>query len=164
MSVRATGHHESVIYGNRRITDTLFLVMKLKNEFSVANPCGLKKDFCVNCHSHFMDIRPFIKTAIVTKRFIKDVRNEDDVNAIVSEILDCSNINYSELHKFEKSVDGYLLFRAKKEGIHVVYCIDKAHRILFLRVCKHFNEYRKFLQDQQEIKKQISHALLQVSN
>lgn len=153
-----TGHH--TIYGSVYLTYSLLPLMSMKSEISVVSPCSLKKDVCVNCHSHFMNIRPFIKTAIVTKRFVKDCKNED-VKAIVSEILDCSNTNYSELHKFEKNVDGYLLFRAKKEGTHIVYCINNTKQIIFLRAYKHYKEYGKFLQDQQEIKKQISHALLQ---
>ena len=53
-----------------------------------------------------MNIRPLIKAAIVTKRFMKDLKNEEEAKTIVNEVLDCSNIDYYELHKFEENIDG----------------------------------------------------------
>jgi mRNA-degrading endonuclease RelE of RelBE toxin-antitoxin system len=127
------------------------------------NPCAIKKDHCLNCHSHFMSIRPSIKAAIVSKRFIKDLKKEE-AKSIVNEILDCSNIDYTELHKFEENIDGYLIFRAKKQGIHIVYCVDKGMQLIFLRAFKNYREYEKFLEDKKEIKRLISQAYRKKEN
>ena len=70
-------------------------------------------------------------------------------------ILDCTNLEFHELHKFEKNVDGNLIFRAKKKGIHYVYCINKKKPdiILFLRAISNFGEYKRFLENEQQIKR-----------
>jgi mRNA-degrading endonuclease RelE of RelBE toxin-antitoxin system len=99
-----------------------------------------------------MNFRPLIKTAIVSKRFIKDLKNEKEAKSIVNEVLDCSNIDYYELHKFEENIDGYLIFRAKKEGTRIVYCVNKEMQLIFLRAFKNYKEYGKFLEDKKEIK------------
>jgi mRNA-degrading endonuclease RelE of RelBE toxin-antitoxin system len=103
-------------------------------------------------------IRPSIKTVAISKHFIKDLKDKEEVDSIVSGVLDCSSIDFSELHKFEENVDGNLIFRAKKDGIHIVYCVDKKMRIIFLRTFKNYSEYGKFLEDKKEIKKMIARA------
>ena len=105
-----------------------------------------------------MAVRPRIKSIIVTKRFFKDLRNEEKAKAIVRDVLDCSNSDFYELHKFEKHVNGCMVFRAKTEGMHIVYCVDKSMRLIFMRVFKNFKEYEKFLDDNKEISKLIMHA------
>jgi mRNA-degrading endonuclease RelE of RelBE toxin-antitoxin system len=120
------------------------------------NPCVIKKDFCINCHSHFVAIRPSIKTLVISKRFIRDLKDKEEVDSIVSGVLNCSNVDFNELHKFEENIDGNLIFRAKKGGIHVVYCVDKKMRIMFLRAFKNYSEYGKFLEDKKEIRKMIA--------
>jgi hypothetical protein len=120
------------------------------------NPCVSKKDFCINCHSHFMNIRPRIETLVVSKHFIRDLKDKEEMDSIVSGVLDCSNIDFNELHKFEEDIDGNLVFRAKKEGTHIVYCVDKKMRIIFLRAFRNYSEYGKFLEDRKEIKKMIA--------
>jgi mRNA-degrading endonuclease RelE of RelBE toxin-antitoxin system len=127
-------------------------------DVELKNPCIEQKDHCVNCHSHFMAVRPHIKSVIVAKRFFKDLKDDEEVKAIVSDVLDCSNTDFNELHKFEKHVNGYMIFRAKKEGMHIVYCVDKNMRIIFMRVFKNFKEFEKFLDDKKEISKFILHA------
>ena len=122
------------------------------------NPCAEQKDHCINCHSHFMAVRPHITSVIVTKRFFRDLKDEERAKAIVSAILDCSNADFSELHKFEEHVNGCMIFRAKKEGMHIVYCVDKNMRIIFMRVFKNFKEYEKFLDNKREISKLVLHA------
>jgi mRNA-degrading endonuclease RelE of RelBE toxin-antitoxin system len=106
-----------------------------------------------------MNARPLIKEAIVSKRFMKDLKNEEEAKFIVNEILDCSNVDYYELHKFEENVDGCLVFRAKKEGTHIVYCIDKEMQLIFLRAFSNYKEYGKFLEDKKRLKKLISHII-----
>ena len=98
-----------------------------------------------------MNIRPLLKAAIVTKRFMKDLKNEEEIKTILNEVLSCSNIDYYELHKFEVNIDGYLIFRAKKKGTHIVYGLDKEMQLVFLRAIKNYKEYVKFL----EIRKKL---------
>jgi mRNA-degrading endonuclease RelE of RelBE toxin-antitoxin system len=130
------------------------------SNFSVEpkNPCIEQKDHCLNCHSHFMSVRPHITSVVVTKRFFKDLKDAEIAKALVRDVLDCSNADFSELHKFEEHVNGCMIFRAKKEGMHIVYCVDKNMRIIFMRVFKNFKEYEKFLDDKREITKLILHA------
>lgn len=125
-------------------------------ETNLKNPCATEKDFCVNCHSHFMAIRPLIKTFVISKHFIRDLKDKEEVDSIVSGVLDCSNIDFNELHKFEEDIDGNLIFRARKEGTHIVYCVDKRMRIIFLRAFKNYGEYGNFLENRKEIKKMIA--------
>jgi hypothetical protein len=120
------------------------------------NPCLLEKDFCVNCHSHFRAIRPSIKTLVVSKRFIRDLRDKEEANSMVNGVLDCSGVDFSELHKFEEDIDGNLVFRAKKDSIHIVYCVDRKMRIIFLRAFRNFSEYGNFLKNRKEIKRMIA--------
>jgi len=127
-------------------------------DVELKNPCGEQKDQCLNCHSHFMAVRPHIQGVVVTRRFFKDLRDEEKAKAIVRDVLDCSNADFYELHKFEKHVDGCMVFRAKTEGMHIVYCVDKNMRIIFMRVFENFKEYEKFLDDKKEISKLITHS------
>jgi hypothetical protein len=120
--------------------------------------CAEEKDFCVNCHSHFLALRPYITGVVVTKRFLKDLRETGESEAIVDEVLDCSETSFTELHKFEENVDGNLVFRAKKEGKHFVYCVDKNKRLVFLRAFRNFKEYERFLEDKRAISNLVLHA------
>jgi mRNA-degrading endonuclease RelE of RelBE toxin-antitoxin system len=126
-------------------------------DIKLENPCAIRKDFCVNCHSHFLAVRPRIMSVLITKRFFSDVRDEKEAKSIVKDILDCSNVNFSELHKFEGHINGNLIFRAKKGGIHIIYCVDKNMRIIFLRTFKNYKKYGKFLENKKEIRNTIMH-------
>jgi mRNA-degrading endonuclease RelE of RelBE toxin-antitoxin system len=105
-----------------------------------------------------MAVRPHITSVVVTKRFFKDVKDIGKAKTLVREVLDCSNADFNELHKFEEHVAGCMIFRAKKEGIHIVYCVDKNMRIIFMRVFKNFKQYEKFLDNKKEISKLILQA------
>jgi mRNA-degrading endonuclease RelE of RelBE toxin-antitoxin system len=122
------------------------------------NPCIEQKDHCLNCHSHFMEVRPHITSVVVTKRFFKDLKDAEKAKELVRDVLDCSSADFIELHKFEEHVAGCMIFRAKKEGMHIVYCVDKSMRIIFMRVFKNFKQYEKFLDDKKELTKFILHA------
>ena len=102
-----------------------------------------------------MTIRPLIRSVVVTKRFIKDLKNAEKAKSIINDVLECSNLEFHELHKFEENVDRNLIFRARKGDLHIVYCIDPQRRIMFLRAIKSFVEYKKFLENKKEIKKTI---------
>lgn len=124
-------------------------------DVDLKNPCGEQKDYCLNCHSHFMKVRPNIHGVVVTKRFFKDLKDDEKAKDIVRAILDCSTADFYELHKFEEHVAGCMVFRAKKERMHIVYCVDKKMRIIFMRVFKNFKEYEKLLDDKKELRKLI---------
>jgi mRNA-degrading endonuclease RelE of RelBE toxin-antitoxin system len=132
----------------------------LTDDFSEAlrSPCGVKKDFCINCHSHFMSARPNIKSVVVTRHFSKDFKDTEEMRSIVKDVLDCSGADFYELHKFEEHIDGNMIFRAKKEGMHIVYCVDRNMRIIFLRAFRNFKDYKRFLDDKKEIHNLITHV------
>jgi len=127
-------------------------------EVELRNPCGVQKDHCINCHSHFMAVRPNIRGVVVTKRFLKDLKDEEKAKEIVRDVLDCATADFYELHKFEEHIAGCMVFRAKKEGMHIVYCVDKNMRIIFMRAFTNFKEYEKFLDDKKEVTKLVMHA------
>lgn len=121
------------------------------NSIMVDNPCLEQKGFCINCNSHFMKIRPSIKSVAISKRFLRDLKDEEKAAVIIKDVLDCSHLDFHELHKFERNIGGNLFFRAKKENLHIVYGIDGKLRIVFLRAIRNFNEYRNFLRDRKEL-------------
>ncbi|MCW4018438.1 MAG: hypothetical protein NWF00_07145 [Candidatus Bathyarchaeota archaeon] len=47
---------------------------------------------------------------VVTKRFFKDLKDDQKIQSTVADVLDCSNLNYHEMHKFEEIVGGALGF------------------------------------------------------
>jgi len=100
-----------------------------------------------------MAVRPLIKGVIVSKHFARDLKDKEKVDSIVSDILECSHMEFNELHKFEENVNGALFFRAKNEDLHIVYCVDKKMRIVFLRAIRSFTEYEKFLDDKRALRK-----------
>ncbi len=132
----------------------------LNNHFKLSNPCVFKKDFCINCHSRFMMMRPSLKKVIITKHFIRDLKNKDEMDSIIRDILDCVNFEHTELHKFEEEIYGTLIFRAKKKDKHIVYCVDKKLRIIFLRAIRHFTEYKRFLDNRRE----LQHIVEEIKN
>ncbi len=83
-----------------------------------------------------MQIRPHLRGVVVSKRFVKDCRNEEEAKTIIRRVLDCSDLEFTELHKFEENIDGNLIFRAKRENIHIVYCVDRTMQIVFLRAIR----------------------------
>ncbi|UCE28870.1 MAG: hypothetical protein JSV85_06300 [Candidatus Bathyarchaeota archaeon] len=125
-------------------------------DLTVDDPCLEKKDFCVNCNSHFMTVRPSVKSMAISKRFMKDLRNQEEAASIIKDVLDCSHLEFHELHKFERNIDGNLVFRAKRGQIHIIYAVDKRMRILFLRAVKNFPEYKKLLRNRREILRMIT--------
>ncbi len=104
-----------------------------------------------------MTVRPSIKVVVVSKHFARDLKNEEERNSIIKDILDCSNVEFNELHKFEENIDGNLIFRAKKEGMHIVYGVDKKMRIVFLRAFRNFAEYKKSLDGKKDLRKMLAH-------
>jgi len=124
-------------------------------DIKLESSCENRKNFCEDCNSNFMKVRPLIKSVVISKHFIRDLKDEEKIKFIVKNILSCSGLEFTELHKFEENISGNLIFRAKKENLHIVYCVDKNMRIIFLRAMKNFNDYKKFLENKKEVKKMI---------
>jgi mRNA-degrading endonuclease RelE of RelBE toxin-antitoxin system len=124
-------------------------------DIRLKNPCNERKKYCIDCNNHFMELRPLIKEIIISNHFKRDLKDKEKINFIIRNILDCSHLEFNELHKFEENINGNLIFRAKKEDLHIVYCIDKKMRIFFLRAIRNFDEYKKFLENKKEIKAMI---------
>jgi len=124
-------------------------------DIKLENPCNERKNFCINCNSHFMELRPLLKEIVVSKHFKRDLKDKERINSIIKNILDCSNLEFTELHKFEENIEGNMIFRARKENLHIIYCIDKSMRIIFLRAIKNFDEYRRLLESKKELKLMI---------
>ncbi len=101
---------------------------------------------CTNCSSHYQELRPLIKEVVVSKRFKKDAPDFD-----INTILDCQHIYFTKLHKLEETIQGNHIFRALTKGTHIVYVIDKNHRMIFLRAFDNFNSYKKFLENKKKI-------------
>jgi hypothetical protein len=122
----------------------------------LTNPCSVKKDFCQNCSSYFMAVRPLIRNAVVHKKFFSDLgKDRERVDSVVRMILDCANLEFHELHKFEKNVAGNLVFRAKKEKTHFIYCVNKKklETLLFLRAITNFTKYKRLLANEKQIER-----------
>lgn len=105
-----------------------------------------------------MKVRPSIKRVAITTHFMRDLKDESEITSIIDNILDCSHMEFHELHKFQKNVKGNLIFRAKKGQEHIVYAVDKKMRIVFLRYVRNFTEYKKLLENDKEILKLIVNA------
>lgn len=109
-----------------------------------------------------MMIRPLIKNAIIHKNFYRDLgKDKERVDFIVKLILDCTNIEFHELHKFEKIVAGNLVFRAKREGVHFIYSVNKSKidNLLFLRAMSNFTKYKRLLANDQQLKRMITNLI-----
>ncbi len=122
-------------------------------EIRPVNPCAAEKNFCVNCHSHFMTLRPNIRSVLILSHFLKDFEHEQEAKSVVEDVLNCANTDFNELHKFEENLNGVMVFRAKKKGVHIVYVIDKSLRLIFLRAFRNYSDYSRFLSDKQRIMK-----------
>ena len=108
--------------------------------------CNKESIYCDNCQSHFTNLRIGLTEIVVTKHFQKDLKKLDEREDIINRILECDSENFHELHKFEFSANGNNIFRAKKDGVHVLYSISD-NEITFLRAIKTYTEYRRFLSE-----------------
>jgi hypothetical protein len=111
-------------------------------------PCQEQR--CLNCHEHFQRLRPLVKEILVSKHFKRDF---PDFNTNL--IVNCNREYFTRMHKFEKKIKENYIFRAVYKERHVVYAIDSLYRLIFLRVFSNFKEYKKFLENDDEIMKII---------
>lgn len=123
--------------------------------FEIKDSCSIRKGFCDTCNSHFMKVRPLIKEVIISKHFKRDMKDEQEMESLIKKILDCSHMEFHELHKFEENIDDNLIFRAKKENMHILYCVTKERNIVFLRAIRNYDEYKRILEDKNLLKKLI---------
>jgi len=105
---------------------------------------------CLNCRSHFEQLRPSIKEVVASKHFLREAPDFD-----VNLILDSQHEHFTHLHKFEELVGGHHIFRALKDGKHIVYAVDKKHRLVLLRAFHNMKKYEKFLGDKKKILKML---------
>ena len=124
-------------------------------DFEIKDSCSIRKGFCDTCNSHFMKVRPMIKEVIISKHFKRDMKDEKEEESIIKKILDCSHMEFHELHKFEENIEDNLIFRAKKENVHILYCVTKDRNIIFLRAVRNYDEYKKILEDKKMLKHMI---------
>ena len=83
------------------------------------------------------------------------MKDEEKIESLVKKIMDCSHMEFHELHKFEENIDDNLIFRARRKNMHIVYCVTKDRKMIFLRAVRNYDEYKKLLEDKKEIKKMI---------
>lgn len=105
-------------------------------------------------HEHFLQLLPTVTKIVKTRHFEKDAPDFD-----ISLVTDSKHQNFTELHKFEETIEGNHIFRALWRHLHMVYCIDKEHRLIFLRAFNNFKEYKKFLDNKREISQIISEII-----
>lgn len=108
---------------------------------------------CANFHPLFEKLRSGVTCVLVTRHFLRDIPGFD-----VTLILDSRHEHFLHLHKFEETIDGNHIFRALKDKTHIVYAIDKANRLIFLRAFHNFKEYERFLDDKKTIASMIASA------
>jgi hypothetical protein len=124
----------------------------MKRRIHITNSCEVERVFRVNCDSLFRKVRPLIGDVVSSKRFIKDLKDEAMITSVDKAILDCSQLDFDELHKFEKNIDGCLIFRTKEAKMHIVYGVDKKKTLIFLRAIRNFTQYKKILTNKARIK------------
>ncbi|MFH0928849.1 MAG: hypothetical protein V1818_00670 [Candidatus Aenigmatarchaeota archaeon] len=122
----------------------------------VENSCSVRKDFCDSCNSHFMRVRPLLKEVVISKHFERDLKDQEEIDSIVKDVLNCSHTEFHELHKFEENINDNLIFRAKRGKKHIVYCVTKERNIVFLRAVRNYDDYKKLLEDRKQLKKMIN--------
>ncbi len=110
--------------------------------------CQMCRDF----NSHFGQLQPSIEGYKTSKHLVHDIKNPKE---IIEKILSCEHTCSSELHKFEKKIGDFSVFRAKINRVHIVYAIDSKKMVFFLRAFKNFGDYTRFLEDDKEIENMI---------
>jgi hypothetical protein len=108
---------------------------------------------CANYCPIFEKLRTGVLQVLVTRHFLRDLPGFD-----VSLVLDGRHEHFHHLHKFEENIDGNHIFRALLDKTHIVYVIDKDHRLIFLRAFANFKEYERFLDDKKTIASMIASA------
>ncbi len=108
--------------------------------------------------NRFEQLKPAIKGYAITSHFKRDVGSIEKATAIVIEVLESKESE--QMHKFEELIEENLIFRAKIQGVHIVYVLTPSQRLVFLRAFKNFKSYEHFLADKQALLSAIEYAKL----
>ena len=123
-----------------------------KKTMTAVKSCPVAEE-CLGCRSHFQQLRPVITEVLVSKHFLHDMPEFD-----TSLIVDCRHQHFTILHRLEETIQGNHIFRALYKHHHIVYAVDKKHRLIFLRAFGNFKAYLKFLDDRKKIVDMIEAA------
>jgi len=82
-------------------------------KINVGDSCVERKTLhCINCHSHFMTVRPSIKAIVVSKHFVADLKNEEFMSRHISSASSfCSGLRlrrHQDTQKKGETVRGLL--------------------------------------------------------
>ena len=89
--------------------------------------------------------KPNIRHFIVDKQFFKDLKGEEKSKEFFKEVLDPKAVSKKK-HKFKELENGSKVSSAKTENPHIVCCVDKNMRVLYMHVFKDIKKYEKFIE------------------
>jgi len=113
----------------------------IREYFSCCPLCGSEK-----LAVYLEGDRPSIRHFVVNKQFFKDLKDEEKSKEFFKEVLETPNTNSEKLHKFEELEKTSIVSRAKTEEPHIVCCVDKNMRVIYMRVFKNIKKYEKFIE------------------
>jgi hypothetical protein len=113
----------------------------IRDYFLCCPLCGSKK-----LAVYLEGVTPNIRHFVVNKRFFKDLKGEEKSKEFFREILDRPNANSKKHIKFEELENDRKVSRAKTEEPHIVCCVDKNMRVIFMHVFKNIEKYEKFIE------------------
>lgn len=113
----------------------------IRDYFLCCPLCGSKK------LAVYLDgTKPNIRHFVVNKQFFKDLKDEEKSKEFFREVLDRPKAKPKEQHKFEELENDRGVSRAKTEEPHIVCCVDKTMRVIYMRVFKNVKKYEKFIE------------------
>ena len=104
----------------------------------------------MNERSHFEQINDQIDEYEISNHCKRDLKGL--ALPFIMDIIDKKHEGFEELHKFELKFENGTFFRAKINGIHILYCFSNK-KITFLRAFKNFIEYKKVLNHPEKLLK-----------
>lgn len=113
----------------------------IRDYFLCCPLCGSKK-LAVYLDGNKPNIRHFV----VNKQFFKDLKDEEKSKEFFKEVLDRPNADSKKQHKFEELENDQRASRAETEEPHIVCCVDKNMRVIYMRVFKNPKKYEKFIE------------------
>jgi hypothetical protein len=113
----------------------------IRDYFLCCPLCGSKK-----LAVYLEGTKPNIRHFVVNKQFFKDLKDEEKSKEFFREVLDHPNANSKKQHKFEELENGSRVSRAKTEEPHIVCCVDKNMRVIYMRIFKNVKKYEKFIE------------------
>jgi hypothetical protein len=120
---------------------------------TLVKPCPTEEAECLGCQSHFQQLRPIITEVLASKHFLHDAPDFD-----TNLVLDCNHQHFTILHRLEGNIRGNHIFRALHNHTHIVYAVDKRHRLIFLRAFVNMKAYERFLDDKKKLLEMIETA------